>query len=96
MPNGLETTSPLVGKARGFNLITKSFMDGKPCTTLVLLVAQAGITNCRSFLEFLPTGGMSGVNPAHTSLALLKEAEEFVASEKKLEAMQEAARVAAA
>ena len=48
--------------------------------------AQAGITNCRSFLKFLPTGGMSGVNPAHTALALVKEAEEFVANEKKLEA----------
>jgi membrane protein involved in colicin uptake len=38
---------------------------------------------------------MSGVNPAHTSLALIKEAEDFVANEKKLEAIQEAARVAA-
>jgi hypothetical protein len=57
--------------------------------------AQAGITNCRSFLKFLPTGGMSGVNPAHTALALVKEAEEFVANEKKLEAAREEARVAA-
>jgi septal ring factor EnvC (AmiA/AmiB activator) len=38
---------------------------------------------------------MSGVNPAHTSLALIREAEDFVANEKKLEAIQEAARVAA-
>jgi hypothetical protein len=57
--------------------------------------AQAGITNCRSFLKFLPTGGMSGVNPAHTALALVKEAEEFVANEKKLEAAREETRVAA-
>jgi hypothetical protein len=57
--------------------------------------AQAGITNCRSFLKFPPTGGMSGVNSAYTSLSLIKEAEDFVANEKKLEAIQEAARVAA-
>jgi membrane protein involved in colicin uptake len=38
---------------------------------------------------------MSGVNPAHTSLALVKEAEEFVANEKKLEAAREEARIAA-
>jgi len=48
--------------------------------------AQAGITNCRSFLKFLPTGGMSGVNSAYRSIALIKEAEDFVANEKKLEA----------
>jgi hypothetical protein len=57
--------------------------------------AQAGITNCRSFLKFPPTGGMSGVNSAYKSLALIKEAEEFVANEKKLEAAREEARVAA-
>jgi hypothetical protein len=57
--------------------------------------SQAGITNCRSFLKFPPTGGMSGVNPTHKFLALIKEAEDFVANEKRLEAMQEAARVAA-
>jgi hypothetical protein len=57
---------------------------------------QAGISNCNgSFNKFAPNGGMSGVNPAHTSLALIKEAEDFVANEKKLEAIQEAARVAA-
>jgi hypothetical protein len=57
---------------------------------------QAGITNCNAPLgRFAPNGGMSGVNPAHTSLALIKEAEEFVASEKKLEAAREEARVAA-
>jgi acetyl/propionyl-CoA carboxylase alpha subunit len=38
---------------------------------------------------------MSGINPAHKFLALIKEAEDFVANEKKLEAIQEAARVAA-
>jgi hypothetical protein len=48
--------------------------------------AQAGITNCRSFLKFPPSGGMSGVNPTHKFLALIKEAEDFVANEKKLEA----------
>ena len=57
--------------------------------------AQAGLTNCRSFLKFLPTGGMSGVNSAYKSLALIKEAKDFVANEKKLEAAKEAARVAA-
>ena len=57
--------------------------------------AQAGITNCRSFLKFLPTGGMSGVNSAYRSIALIKEAEDFVANEKKLEAAREEARVAA-
>ena len=58
--------------------------------------SQAGISNCNgSFNKFAPNGGMSGVNPAHTSLALIKEAEDFVANEKKLEAIQEAARVAA-
>ncbi len=49
--------------------------------------AQAGITNCNgSFTRFAPHGGMSGVNPAHKSMALIKEAEDFVANEKKLEA----------
>jgi hypothetical protein len=58
--------------------------------------SQAGITNCRSFLKFPPTGGMSGVNPAHKSMALIKEAEDFVANEKKLEAAKlEEERVAA-
>jgi hypothetical protein len=58
--------------------------------------SQAGITNCRSFLKFLPTGGMSGVNPTHKFLSLIKEAEEFVANEKRLEAAKlEEARVAA-
>jgi hypothetical protein len=57
--------------------------------------SQAGITNCRSFLKFPPTGGMSGITPTHKFLSLIKEAEEFVANEKKLEAAREEARVAA-
>ena len=58
--------------------------------------AQAGITNCRSFLKFPPAGGMSGVNSAYKALSLIKEAEDFVANEKKLEAAKlEAERVAA-
>ena len=57
---------------------------------------QAGITNCNApFSKFAPNGGMSGVNPTHKFLALIKEAEDFVANEKKLEAAKEAARVAA-
>jgi hypothetical protein len=48
--------------------------------------AQAGITNCRSFLKVPPSGGMSGVNPTYKFLALIREAEDFVANEKKLEA----------
>jgi hypothetical protein len=57
--------------------------------------SQAGITNCRSFLKFPPGGGMSGVNPTHKFLSLIKEAEDFVANEKKQEAAREEARVAA-
>jgi hypothetical protein len=57
---------------------------------------QAGITNCNAPLgRFAPNGGMSGISPTYKFLALIKEAEEFVANEKKLEAIQEAARVAA-
>jgi hypothetical protein len=57
---------------------------------------QAAITNCNAPLgRFAPNGGMSGINPAHKFLALIKEAEEFVANEKKLEAAKEEARVAA-
>jgi hypothetical protein len=57
---------------------------------------QAGITNCNAPLgRFAPNGGMSGVNPAYKHLALIKEAEDFVANEKKLEAAKEEARVAA-
>jgi hypothetical protein len=58
--------------------------------------SQAGITNCRSFLKFPPGGGMSGVNPTYKFLSLIKEAEDFVANEKKLEAAKlEEERVAA-
>jgi len=57
---------------------------------------QAGITNCNAPLgKFAPNGGMSGINPAHKFMALIKEAEDFVANEKKLEAAKEQARVAA-
>jgi hypothetical protein len=57
---------------------------------------QAGITNCNAPLgRFAPNGGMSGFNPAYKHLALIKEAEDFVANEKKLEAAKEEARVAA-
>ena len=49
--------------------------------------SQAGITNCNgSFTRFAPGGGMSGITPAHKSLDLIKEAEDFVANEKRLEA----------
>jgi hypothetical protein len=58
--------------------------------------SQAGITNCNgSFTRFAPNGGMSGITPTHKFLALIKEAEDFVANEKKLEAAKEEARVAA-
>jgi len=57
--------------------------------------SQAGITNCRSFLRFPPAGGMSGITPTHKFLSLIKEAEDFVANEKKLDAAREEARVAA-
>ena len=52
--------------------------------------AQAGITNCNgSFTRFAPNGGMSGITPTYKFLALIKEAEDFVANEKRLEAMQQ-------
>jgi hypothetical protein len=58
--------------------------------------SQEGISNCNgSFNKFAPNGGMSGINPTHKFLALIKEAEDFVANEKKLEAAKEEARVAA-
>ena len=58
--------------------------------------SQAGISNCNgSFNKFAPNGGMSGITPTHKFLALIKEAEDFVANEKKLEVAKEAARVAA-
>ena len=49
--------------------------------------SQAGITNCfGSFTRFPPDGGMSGITATNKFLALIKEAEDFVANEKKLEA----------
>jgi hypothetical protein len=49
--------------------------------------SQAGITNCNgSFTKFAPHGGMSGITPTYKFLSLIKEAEDFVANEKKLEA----------
>jgi hypothetical protein len=57
--------------------------------------SQAGIKNCYDNQQFAPSGGMTGVTPTHKFLALVKEAEEFVANEKKLEAAREEARIAA-
>ena len=57
--------------------------------------SQAGIKNCYDNQKFAPDGGMTGITPTHKFLALIKEAEEFVANQKKLEATQEAERVAA-
>jgi hypothetical protein len=57
--------------------------------------SQAGIKNCNDNQQFPPAGGMTGITPTHKFLALIKEAEDFVANEKKLEAIQEEARVAA-
>ena len=57
--------------------------------------SQAGIKNCYENQQFAPAGGMTGVTPTHKFLALIKEAEDFVANEKKLEAAKEEARVAA-
>ncbi len=58
--------------------------------------SQAGITNCfQSVARFAPHGGMSGITPTHKFLALIKEAEDFVANEKKLEAAKEEAQIAA-
>jgi hypothetical protein len=58
--------------------------------------SQAGITNCNAPLgKFAPNGGMSGITPTYKFLSLIKEAEDFVANEKKLEAAREEARAAA-
>ena len=62
--------------------------------------SQAGITNCYGDrygdqTRWRSIGGISGITPTYKFLALIKEAEDFVANEKKLEAIQEAARVAA-
>jgi hypothetical protein len=57
--------------------------------------SQAGIKNCYDNQQFAPAGGMTGITASNKFLALIKEAEDFVANEKKLEAANEAARVAA-
>jgi hypothetical protein len=57
--------------------------------------SQAGIKNCYDNQQFAPAGGMTGITPTHKFLALIKEAEDFVANEKKLEAAKEEARVTA-
>ena len=62
--------------------------------------SQAGITNCYGDrygdqTRWRSIGGMSGITPTHKFLALIEEAEDFVANEKKLEAAREEAKVAA-
>ncbi len=58
--------------------------------------SQAGIKNCYDNQQFAPAGGMTGITPTHKFLSLIKEAEDFVANEKKLEAAKlEQERVAA-
>jgi hypothetical protein len=57
--------------------------------------SQAGIKNCYDSQQFPAAGGMTGITASNKFLALIKEAEDFVANEKKLEAAKEAARVAA-
>jgi hypothetical protein len=62
--------------------------------------SQAGITNCYGDrygdqTRWRSIGGISGITATNKFLALIKEAEDFVANEKRLEAMQEATRVAA-
>jgi hypothetical protein len=57
--------------------------------------SQAGIKNCYDNQQFPAAGGMTGITPTHKFMALIKEAEDFVANEKKLEAAKEEARVAA-
>jgi hypothetical protein len=57
--------------------------------------SQAGIRNCYDNQQFAPAGGMTGITATHKFMSLIKEAEEFVANEKKLEAAREEARVAA-
>ena len=57
--------------------------------------SQAGIRNCNDGQQFAPGGGMTGITATHKFMNMIKEAEEFVANEKKLEAAQEEARTAA-
>jgi hypothetical protein len=48
--------------------------------------SQAGIRNCNDNQKFAPAGGMTGITPTYKFLSLIKEAEDYVANEKKLEA----------
>lgn len=57
--------------------------------------SQAGIKNCNDSQQFPAAGGMTGITATNKFLALIKEAEDFVANQKKLEAAKEEARVAA-
>ena len=57
--------------------------------------SQAGLKNCRDSQQFPAAGGMTGITATNKFLALIKEAEDFVANEKKLEAAKEEERVAA-
>lgn len=51
--------------------------------------SQAGIKNCNDSQQFPVAGGMTGITATHKFLALVKEAEDFVANEKKFEAAAE-------
>jgi len=57
--------------------------------------SQAGIKNCNDNQQFPAAGGMTGITATNKFLSLIKEAEDFVANEKKLEAAKEEERVAA-
>ena len=57
--------------------------------------SQAGIKNCNNSQQFPAAGGMTGITATNKFLALIKEAEDFVANEKKLEAAKAEVRVAA-
>jgi hypothetical protein len=57
--------------------------------------SQAGIKNCYDSQQFPAAGGMTGITATNKFLSLIKEAEDFVANEKKLEAAKEEERVAA-
>ena len=48
--------------------------------------SQVGIRNCYESQQFAPGGGMTGITATHKFMSLIKEAEDFVANEKKLEA----------
>ena len=57
--------------------------------------SQAGIKNCYDSQQFPAAGGMTGITATNKFLSQIKEAEDFVANEKKLEAAKEEERVAA-